>query len=244
MSFTNKTPNYDLPQYIADDKPSYLGDFNFAMSTIDTTLKNNNDLATSANQSATLANETANNAMTAATNADTKAGNAMTAATNADTKAGNAMTAATNAQDSANGALSKFNFTPISVPLSDINVVYNNGSTSTPITLGNGSYITIAYNQDYSMAKVYGVLVYNAENVGGSYTVTFPADLHIQGTSNIQFNNTITVVQSNNTQIKDVIKTHLRLFSNKTGGFNMLANGNFRAFLDPYLLVLKNFNDA
>lgn len=237
MSFTNKTPNYDLPQYIADDKPSYLGDFNFAMSTIDTTLKTNNDLATSANQSATLANETANNAITTATNADTKAGNAMNNATTA-------MTTATNAQSSANIALSKFNFTPISVPLDDIKVIYTNEGTSTPITLGNGSYITIAYNQDYSMAKVYGVLVYNTENVGGSYSVTFPADLHITTTSPIQFNNTITVIQSNSSQIKDVIKTHLRLSSNKTGSFNMLANGNFRAFLDPYLLVLKNFNDA
>ena len=35
MSFTNKTPNYELPQYVAEDKPTYLGDFNEAMAGAD-----------------------------------------------------------------------------------------------------------------------------------------------------------------------------------------------------------------
>ena len=41
MSFTNHTPNYNLPQYVGTDKPTFLGDFNNAMSTIDTALHNN-----------------------------------------------------------------------------------------------------------------------------------------------------------------------------------------------------------
>lgn len=41
MSFTNSTPNYGLPQYVGTDKPTFLGDFNNAMSTIDTALHNN-----------------------------------------------------------------------------------------------------------------------------------------------------------------------------------------------------------
>ena len=40
-SFTNHTPNYNLPQYVGTDKPTFLGDFNNAMSTIDTALHNN-----------------------------------------------------------------------------------------------------------------------------------------------------------------------------------------------------------
>ena len=39
MSATNSTPNYDLPQYVATDKPTYLGDFNKAMLDIDTNMK-------------------------------------------------------------------------------------------------------------------------------------------------------------------------------------------------------------
>lgn len=36
MSATNKTANYNLPQFIGTDKPTWLGDFNNAMSVIDT----------------------------------------------------------------------------------------------------------------------------------------------------------------------------------------------------------------
>lgn len=41
MPFTNSTPNYGLPQYIATDKPTYLGDANSAYATIDTRMKAN-----------------------------------------------------------------------------------------------------------------------------------------------------------------------------------------------------------
>ena len=41
MSSTNHTPNYNLPQYVGTDKPTFLGDFNNAMSAIDTALHNN-----------------------------------------------------------------------------------------------------------------------------------------------------------------------------------------------------------
>lgn len=40
MAYSNTTPNYDLPQYIGTDIPNPLTDFNGAMSTIDTTMKN------------------------------------------------------------------------------------------------------------------------------------------------------------------------------------------------------------
>lgn len=41
MSFTSHTPNYNLPQYVGTDKPTFLGDFNNAMTAIDTALHNN-----------------------------------------------------------------------------------------------------------------------------------------------------------------------------------------------------------
>lgn len=52
MSSTNKTPNYDLSQYVGTDKPTYLGDYNGDMLKIDTQMKANNDAATDAQTSA------------------------------------------------------------------------------------------------------------------------------------------------------------------------------------------------
>ena len=49
MASTNTTANYGLPQYVANDKPTYLGDFNAAMLSIDTAIKGVSDIAT-ANQ--------------------------------------------------------------------------------------------------------------------------------------------------------------------------------------------------
>ena len=52
MSSTNKTPNYDLSQYVGTDKPTYLGDYNGDMLKIDEQMKANNDAATGAVASA------------------------------------------------------------------------------------------------------------------------------------------------------------------------------------------------
>lgn len=60
MSSTNKTPYYELPQYISTDIPTYLGDFNGAMSIIDTALKSNADRADLATTNAGQAVNTAN----------------------------------------------------------------------------------------------------------------------------------------------------------------------------------------
>lgn len=53
MAYTNRTTNYELPQYVGTDKPSYLNDFNFAMSTIDAQMKTNANSASSASSEAT-----------------------------------------------------------------------------------------------------------------------------------------------------------------------------------------------
>ena len=47
MPFTNSTPNYGLPQYIATDNPTYLGDANSAYAAIDTRMKANATAAAS-----------------------------------------------------------------------------------------------------------------------------------------------------------------------------------------------------
>ena len=55
MSATNKTPNMELPIYVAEDKPTYLGDWNSTMSKIDTTVTSARNVADSAMQTASNA---------------------------------------------------------------------------------------------------------------------------------------------------------------------------------------------
>lgn len=54
MPYTNQTPNYGLPQYIATDKPTYLGDANGAYSKLDTQMKANADAAAANRNSVNL----------------------------------------------------------------------------------------------------------------------------------------------------------------------------------------------
>lgn len=111
MSSTNTTPNYKLPQFINTDVPSWLGDFNDAMSKIDTQMKANDTKATgastnaeNANSSATQALETANQASTTANGANTNATNALSAANNANENANTAKQNAQTALSTANSA--------------------------------------------------------------------------------------------------------------------------------------------
>lgn len=62
MSSTNKTPNYNLSQYIGTDKPTYLGDYNGDMLKIDNQLKANADSASNAASAAGAAQAVAENA--------------------------------------------------------------------------------------------------------------------------------------------------------------------------------------
>lgn len=83
MSATNQTPNYDLPQYIGTDVPSYLGDFNKAMLDIDTAIKGVDNKATSAESTAETAQSTAETAQATATQAKNVATQAQNDATKA-----------------------------------------------------------------------------------------------------------------------------------------------------------------
>lgn len=123
MGYTNKTSHYELPQYVANDKPSWLGDFNSAMLKIDTVLADNDATAEAANSAATGAQTQVasisaqigtiqgqvNTAVDTATTADGKATTAQSVATTANTAAGEAKTLAEAAKSSADNALSAAN---------------------------------------------------------------------------------------------------------------------------------------
>ena len=68
MASTNKTPNYDLSQYIGSDKPTFLGDYNSDMSKIDTAMKNNSNKINSIEKNNTGLNGRVENLETTSTN--------------------------------------------------------------------------------------------------------------------------------------------------------------------------------
>lgn len=195
MSSTNKTPNYELPQFVANDVPSWLGDFNQAMSKIDTQMKANDSKAQSAetnaenaNSSATQALETANQANTTANGANTNATNALSLATtandNASTAKQNAETAlstANSASGNASSALSmaqnaNTNATKALNGLDKFNLknsmVFNSstGNIVNGQNCGNdfgNSGLTLAYDDTKSIFKLYGILQIHNPDDGG-----------------------------------------------------------------------------
>lgn len=187
MSSTNKTPNYQLPQFINTDVPSWLGDFNDAMSKIDTQMKSNDTKATgastnaeNANSSATQALETANQANTTANGANTSATNALSAANtandNANTAKQNAETAlstANNASGNASSALSmaqnaNTNANKALNGLDKFNLknsmIFNSSTGNIVAGTNSGndftnSGITLAYDDTKSVFKLYGSII-------------------------------------------------------------------------------------
>ena len=155
MSHTNSTTNYNLPQFIGTDKPTWLNDVNGAMSAIDAQMKLNADSATSAGTSAT----TANNAIGTLANLETTAKTDLVSAVNeVNTTAGTALNVANSAGGTAGAtALDLANF------IAKFNI--NASSSQASVTPSRGSvtrFPTLSQNSDGSMFKFYGCLQINA----------------------------------------------------------------------------------
>nr|DAV24448.1 MAG TPA: hypothetical protein [Caudoviricetes sp.] len=80
MASTNKTTTLDLSQFVGNDKPDWLTDYNEDMEKIDTWATTTDSDVSDANNKATQAVNTANAASTAANSATTAANNAVTVA--------------------------------------------------------------------------------------------------------------------------------------------------------------------
>lgn len=85
---TNKTTHYELSQYVANDKPTYLVDYNDDMVAIDTAIYEAKTQADLGVNDASVAQTTAENAQTTANTAVTNAGVAQTTADDNTTKIG------------------------------------------------------------------------------------------------------------------------------------------------------------
>lgn len=104
---TNKTTNYELPQFIGTDKPTWLGDFNEAMSDIDAGMHENaSDIASMASDVAT-ATATASQASQDVTTLTGTVNTLSSTVTSVQTTANNASQTASSALNTANTANGK-----------------------------------------------------------------------------------------------------------------------------------------
>lgn len=137
MSSTNKTTNYNLPQFIGTDKPSWLGDINQAMSIIDGQMKTNANNITSATGEVSELETRVESAETSVTSLNTRVGTAESQVSNL---AGNVSTLNTS----------------VAALVSQLNL---NQITDATLTLaGNRSFhVTLAQNEDGTLFKFYGL---------------------------------------------------------------------------------------
>ena len=274
MSSTNKTPNYELPQFVANDVPSWLGDFNQAMSKIDTQMKANDSKAQSAetnaenaNSSATQALKTANQASTTANGANTNATNALSLATtandNASTAKQNAATALQTA-NTANGLASaasstaqnaNTNATKALNGLEKFNLnkqIQFNTSTGNIVNnqyAGNdftNTYLTLATNSDGSIFKLYGSLeMHNFE--AGSHTFEVKLlNTPLRPSKEISIQVAGLVKSGTNLERTDLVTMRIQTNGDiiLSGWADPSSGENFRFFMLNQLYLLQAFDQA
>ena len=105
---TNKTANYELPQFVGTDKPTWLGDFNTAMATIDGGMTKNKSNIESMDSRVSSAEATASQASQNVSALTTRVGSVESSVSSATTTANNAQSTATTALNTANTANSIF----------------------------------------------------------------------------------------------------------------------------------------
>ena len=172
MSATNHTTNYNLPQFIGTDKPTWLTDVNGAMSAIDTQMKANADSATSASTSATTANTNigtlANLETTAKTDAVSAINEVNNKAGNAQSTANTAVSDASNAQTTANEAKTLAQTVASFININNYNSYTDTSSFTRLQGTGTATYanFNVATNADKSLAKVYGSFTVSSTSSG------------------------------------------------------------------------------
>lgn len=165
MGATNKTTYYELPQYVQSDKPSYLGDFNGAMNTIDSAIHTN--------------------AVNIGING--------TAIENTNALIGDLDNLTTDTKTSIVGAINEVNSkVDTNEEYFNINTFTTINKTdmvmSDPlVTIANGSSLTLATNSDSTLFKLYGKIDVNTNGYENELSLSFPTSL--RPTSALTINN-------------------------------------------------------
>ena len=186
FSSTNKTANYDLPQFVGTDKPTWLGDINQAMYDIDAGMHENaTDIETMASDvaSASAAASQASQDVAGLTSTVNTLSSNVTAVT---TTANNAQQTATSALNTANTANGKAdtNASAITTLTESVNTntndittlknksnidevgrILSNQMSNTTIGGGSGKYYALTFSKEYPEEPIVLATVWS-NNVG------------------------------------------------------------------------------
>ena len=272
MAHTNHTANYELSQFVANDKPTFLGDYNGDMSKIDAAIKAADNKAgaadTTAESAAALATSASTTATEAATDAATAAATATTAlntANNATTTAQNASTAAQSASTTASAAATKADAAKAEAEAATAAValkpsynetfarMFNMTSASVSVSAESGyvvgeSDIKSAKNTDISLGKIYGSIRLDCA-AGGSGVLAKIATISAGlGTRDSAFNINGFSFFARDSASELGISTAMHLTIETNGDVSVYAKigtGARSVFitLPPCLLVLSDFGD-
>lgn len=231
MGATNRTQNYNLPQFVGSDKPTWLGDFNGAMSSIDTQMKANNDLGNTANTTANTALENSASAQSTATSAQSTATDAQETATTA-----------LNKSLANENNIAKFNldtFTTFSK--TDITVLNNSFSLSNTDTTS----LTLATNSDGSLCKIYGNIYGTSSN---SEQVNMEIQTNLRPTTNITISPCALIYTWDRSNILNSKVVSVAPLTIETDGKIRIRAGAvggqyLRFVLLPMLYFVKDFGD-
>lgn len=141
FAHTNATTNYELPQFVGTDKPTWLGDFNEAMADIDAGMHENATDIASMQSDVTNAVATASQASQDVAGLTTTVNNLSGTVTSVQTTANNASQTASSALNTANTANGKAdtNATNITTNTSDISDINSELALLEPVVLYEGA---------------------------------------------------------------------------------------------------------
>lgn len=240
MASSNKTAHYNLSQYGANDKPTYMGDYNTDMDNIDSGIYDAQTTADSAQASATIADGKATQAQNDATTALNSAGSANTnigAMANLSTTEKSSLVGAINEVNSkANknaGDIENFNLT------SYTNYTNSDFTFTNCTGIANSCDITVAKNNDGSLAKIYGRIFVNVPSGAG-------ANAKIQTTLRPDADFTISpigLMQNNGTKGMWYLSATIKTTGEIQFNFPNIGTGDYYSFIMPCLYFIKDFGD-
>ena len=240
MSHTNTTANYNLPQFVGTDKPSWLTDVNGAMTSIDTQMKANADSATTASglaQSASTSvgelsnlNTTNKNNVVSAIN---EVNNNLITTANTATNAG---TTATNASTAVNDLINYLNLTSFNTLTATSSTGYLTLSSST---------LKSAVNANGTFGRIYGKIdIVGTGNAAATITLSDTGFRPQESFSVTGF--AYAIINADTTYARYF--TDLTLTFNTNGtvtitGLSVFAGMGGRIFMQTGLIFAKDFGD-
>lgn len=217
---TNKTANYELPQFVGTDKPTWLGDFNTAMATIDGGMAENKSNIESMDSRVSSAESSASQASQNVSALTTKVDSVESSVSSATTTANNAQSTATTALNTANTANGKADTNASNI--SNLQTAITNLAPVVLYSNSTGTDGTVTLNDSvskYSYLEIFAYEVQNGSEIYNKYDVKEGRDLNLSAVTILQNGNLARLesqtytVSGNKLTVKSGTTGHVTIFT-------------------------------